>query len=51
MTHSPPRLLRFALGPTMGQACGGIVWLAIGLAVFLANRSRRGRSVSVIPAD
>lgn len=30
---------------------GGIVWLAIGLAVFLANRSRRGRSVSVIPAD
>ena len=24
----PPRLLRFTLGPTMGQACGGIVWLA-----------------------
>lgn len=22
-----PRLLRFALGPSMGQACGGIVWL------------------------
>ncbi len=23
----PPRLLRFALGPSLGQCCGGIVWL------------------------
>ena len=25
----PPRLLRVALGPSLGQCCGGIVWLVI----------------------
>lgn len=25
----PPRLLRIALGPSLGQCCGGIVWLVI----------------------
>lgn len=24
---SPPRLLRFALGPSLGQCCGGLVWV------------------------
>ena len=25
----PPRLMRLALGPSLGQCCGGIVWLAL----------------------
>lgn len=30
---SPPRLMRFALGASLGQCCGGVVWLALERAL------------------
>lgn len=51
--HSPLRLKRYALGPSLGQCCGGVVWLLFELIPAeerlrwqaLASRVRSGEAL------